>query len=648
MSLPRIVFFTMTRPDMRPSRYVLSPTHLHEFRSPDQVHLQTPGMSLFLPDQKLGSQSQPGSSSHKFIVKGRQTGAMHRGHTWVFRAESHETMLAWYEAIKNLTEKTGKEREAFVRRHARSMSNASQTAPSVDSDGALDEDEADEVPYAAGPSSLGGTTRQEPLARPQPGGRFPSDLHVGRGLREARSSSSASSDRDPGVVAVSGPGSTSTDPAHAADPGRVKQERSILSPLRSHPTQAIAPDDNNGRLETRVPVGGTLVEQSTDTRPLGDESQGQALAGPSTAVVIGQGRSEREPKFKEEFGEDRLVQVPSDAPAQPMAGPSTAALIGQGAPQRDASLGETPAQGTPVELAADGPREQAVRPTGAVPGPITADTAVPQPQQETTTSPGTVDHPGVISVVPWDGRRPSEAQDHDVATSPDVTPLSEHQLQAIVANASPAGADTNPLTSQPPVAASRETALLDDDQGARPYEPQSNDPARSSLPPTNNTPVTGVLGAGGAPGPQGEPAVSFNTTHDPPCRPTQAIHRDSSHHPAPGSTKTPTIGDTPADGPSSTSASAAAYRSPVEEQHRADSSTSVPVTATPSRNEGQAEAGAVIPEKSTPARSGQEEEAVEQEEVTVTQTIVTREVHKRTIIAADEDQPGPTTTTSAN
>lgn len=71
-------------------RYVLSPTHLHEFKSADKTG--PPIMSLYLPEQKLGSHSSEGSSSNKFMLKGRQTGSMHRGHSWVFRAESYDTM----------------------------------------------------------------------------------------------------------------------------------------------------------------------------------------------------------------------------------------------------------------------------------------------------------------------------------------------------------------------------------------------------------------------------------------------------------------------------------------------------------------------------------------------------------------------------
>ncbi|PFH63054.1 hypothetical protein XA68_10095 [Ophiocordyceps unilateralis] len=78
--------------------YVLSATHLHEFKSADKA--QAPVMSLYLPEQKLGSHSAEGGASNKFVLKGRQTGAMHRGHTWVFRAESHDTMMAWYDDIQ--------------------------------------------------------------------------------------------------------------------------------------------------------------------------------------------------------------------------------------------------------------------------------------------------------------------------------------------------------------------------------------------------------------------------------------------------------------------------------------------------------------------------------------------------------------------
>lgn len=181
-------------------------------------------MSLYLPEQKLGSHSAQGSSSNKFILKGRQTGGMHRGHTWVFRAESHDTMMAWYEDIKALTEKTPQERSEYVRGHSRSFSRSSQR--SFSSDGVVDED--DDEPFAAAASVSQQTTRQEtdPARRPEPGGRFPSDLQVNaqRGLQVPASPSSvstASYERpDPNAAgtikeAVALPGSAVTEPQSA-------------------------------------------------------------------------------------------------------------------------------------------------------------------------------------------------------------------------------------------------------------------------------------------------------------------------------------------------------------------------------------------------------------------------------------------------
>ena len=153
-----------------PGWYVLSPTHIHEFKSADNIYSQPPVMSLYLGDQKLGSHSGPESSSHKFMLKGRQTGSsMHRGHSWVFRAESYDTMLEWYEAIQSLTEKTGAERTEYERKHARSISGNSQRAMSVASSDGLEEDEADGVPYSASTEQLQQGPAETRPERPAPG-----------------------------------------------------------------------------------------------------------------------------------------------------------------------------------------------------------------------------------------------------------------------------------------------------------------------------------------------------------------------------------------------------------------------------------------------------------------------------------------------
>lgn len=189
-----------------PGWYVLSPTHIHEFKSADRIYSQPPVMSLCLLDQKLGSKSQPGSSSHKFVIKGRQTGTMHRGHTWVFRAETYETMQAWYDDIKTLTEKTGEERNAFVRRHASVRSTSAASARSASSDGGLEEDEADAIPYSAAPSVTNHARDQSSQRppRPSPGGRFPSDLNVNRNLQVPLSPSSGSSEVGDDIITGTG------------------------------------------------------------------------------------------------------------------------------------------------------------------------------------------------------------------------------------------------------------------------------------------------------------------------------------------------------------------------------------------------------------------------------------------------------------
>jgi hypothetical protein len=181
--------------------YVLSTTHLHEFKSADKA--QAPVMSLYLPDQKLGSHSTEGGSSNKFILKGRQTGSMHRGHTWVFRAESHDTMMAWYEDIKALTEKTPEERSQFVRSHSRSLSQSSRRSASSDG---LDDEEDDEPFSASSQIDVNPAPKQDAMnRRAQPGGRFPSDLQVNaqRGL-QAHSPSSLSSGHQDAIGKPSG------------------------------------------------------------------------------------------------------------------------------------------------------------------------------------------------------------------------------------------------------------------------------------------------------------------------------------------------------------------------------------------------------------------------------------------------------------
>jgi hypothetical protein len=184
-------------------------------------------MSLYLPEQKLGSHSQPDSTSHKFMLKGRQTGTMHRGHSWVFRAESHETMKAWYDDIESLVSKTGEARNAFVRRHVRTVSGASYGRTSASSDGVMDEDEADRTPYSAGSVVL---NQERPASQPrEPGGRFPSDVQIDRHLQVPLSPSSGESSGERDLLAAVG---SLPDGKSPLDSARQSMDTSPDQPMR--------------------------------------------------------------------------------------------------------------------------------------------------------------------------------------------------------------------------------------------------------------------------------------------------------------------------------------------------------------------------------------------------------------------------------
>jgi len=211
-------------------------------------------MSLYLPEQKLGSHSEEGGSSNKFVLKGRQTGSMHRGHTWVFRAESHDTMMAWYEDIKTLTERTPEERSNLVRANSRSISRSSQRS-SLSSDGVGDDEDP---PFMATTASVTSPQqpRQDALQRRPSGGRFPSDLQVNaqRGLQVPTSPISVSSENNgyserlPGhdVIAAAGalPGSDLNQQGYESGP-RFRRDDAPRQTYNAEFTAVGSPGINN-------------------------------------------------------------------------------------------------------------------------------------------------------------------------------------------------------------------------------------------------------------------------------------------------------------------------------------------------------------------------------------------------------------------
>ncbi|PWW80670.1 hypothetical protein C7212DRAFT_274957 [Tuber magnatum] len=188
-----------------PGWYVLSPTHLHEFKTSERTSDSTPVMSLYLPESSLGKHSEPGAASHKFILRARQTGVLHRDHGWVFRAESYAAMFQWYENIKKLTEVSGEERNAYVAGaiHRRTEPTAEEPEAEAIVDDWENDDEADQVPYSAEASALGGSSLEPPKPVRPEGGRFPSDISVNRGP-PGPEGASAEGDSSGSLIAAAG------------------------------------------------------------------------------------------------------------------------------------------------------------------------------------------------------------------------------------------------------------------------------------------------------------------------------------------------------------------------------------------------------------------------------------------------------------
>ncbi|KAI1462993.1 uncharacterized protein F4812DRAFT_292766 [Daldinia caldariorum] len=328
--------------------YVLSPTHLHEFKSADKT--QAPVMSLYLPEQKLGSHSTEGGSSNKFILKGRQTGAMHRGHTWVFRAESHDTMMAWYEDIKALTEKSPEELSDFVRGHSRAYSQASQRTSS--SDGIVDDE--DDEPFSVDPTVASPDSRQDSMQnRPEPGGRFPSDIQVTaqRGLQVPRSPSSVGSgvvgneyvlsgangaiNQDRDVIAAAGalPGGGMDEPYPGNRASQLVGQTYGNTPsvrLDQAHSQAVV-IDNEARADGINPYNGEPIQQQQQQR--GPPNRPVIIPGPASNSTM----QTLETTISQDSGNPDAYETATDAQQKYV--PSTGAYSIQGRDQQAQVVG---------------------------------------------------------------------------------------------------------------------------------------------------------------------------------------------------------------------------------------------------------------------------------------------------------------------
>lgn len=95
--------------------YVLTPNFLHEFKSIDRKKDLIPIMSLPLNDCSVTEHSKKGSQDAKFVLHGKQNGLIRRGHNWVFKADSYNSMLEWFNDIKILSSTSNyKEKYKFI------------------------------------------------------------------------------------------------------------------------------------------------------------------------------------------------------------------------------------------------------------------------------------------------------------------------------------------------------------------------------------------------------------------------------------------------------------------------------------------------------------------------------------------------------
>ncbi|SCU90994.1 LAMI_0E04346g1_1 [Lachancea mirantina] len=133
--------------------YVLTSNFLHEFKSADRRKDLIPVMSLALSDCSVAEHSKKGSSEHKFILHAKQNGIIHRGHNWVFRAESHESMMSWFSDLKALTSTSNpNEKSKFVIQKLNLTSDGKQRRiSSLTQQESISENQKDRTPTSGAP-----------------------------------------------------------------------------------------------------------------------------------------------------------------------------------------------------------------------------------------------------------------------------------------------------------------------------------------------------------------------------------------------------------------------------------------------------------------------------------------------------------------
>lgn len=87
--------------------YVLTCNFIHEFKTNDRKKEQIPILSIPLDSCQVSEHSKDDGKTggtYKFILTSKlSNGLMHRNQNWVFRADTYQKMIGWYDDIKNLT-----------------------------------------------------------------------------------------------------------------------------------------------------------------------------------------------------------------------------------------------------------------------------------------------------------------------------------------------------------------------------------------------------------------------------------------------------------------------------------------------------------------------------------------------------------------
>ncbi|CCH62185.1 hypothetical protein TBLA_0G02450 [Henningerozyma blattae CBS 6284] len=84
--------------------FVLTPCYLHEFKTADRKKDLVPVMSLNLIDCTITESSKKELNENKFILHEKQNGLIKRGHNWVFKGETYNIMMQWFQDLKTITQ----------------------------------------------------------------------------------------------------------------------------------------------------------------------------------------------------------------------------------------------------------------------------------------------------------------------------------------------------------------------------------------------------------------------------------------------------------------------------------------------------------------------------------------------------------------